>query len=154
MTASTIAFPTDPAQLGDAVGRIAGWTAKWLNELNPNLSREMLTEHFTNDHSVAAIAAVYTRGLADGLTPGDAAAAAGKMLIETWTKAALEAQDEVVRERAAAREAEIDRLLAEDEAETEATGGCPACDTQAIEMCVGCGSCRCDRHDDCERPAE
>ncbi|MFF2612339.1 hypothetical protein [Kitasatospora sp. NPDC058046] len=148
MTTSTTAFPADPDQLGDAVGRIAGWTAKWLNELNPNLSREMLTEHFTRDRSVDAIAAVYTRGLAGGLTPAEAAAEAGKMLIETWAKAALEARDE-----SAAREAEIDRLLAEDEAETEATGGCPACDTQAIEMCVGCGSCRCDRHDDCERPA-
>lgn len=29
---------------------------------------------------------------------------------------------------------------------------CPACDTTSIERCVACGSCRCDRHDDCVRP--
>lgn len=53
-----------------------------------------------------------------------------------------------------AREALIDWLIAEDEAETEATGGCPACDTQHDEMCVACGSCRCDRHDTCTRPTQ
>lgn len=30
---------------------------------------------------------------------------------------------------------------------------CPACDTAAIERCVGCGSCRCDTHEHCTRPA-
>lgn len=32
-------------------------------------------------------------------------------------------------------------------------GMCPACDTAAIERCVGCGSCRCDTHETCVRPA-
>ncbi|MEV2203701.1 hypothetical protein AB0E11_27595 [Streptomyces fradiae] len=32
-------------------------------------------------------------------------------------------------------------------------GMCPACDTAANERCVACGSCRCDRHDTCTRPA-
>lgn len=31
-------------------------------------------------------------------------------------------------------------------------GMCPACDTAAIERCVGCGSCRCDTHEHCVRP--
>lgn len=32
------------------------------------------------------------------------------------------------------------------------TGGCPACDLEADEMCVACGLCNCDRHDACVRP--
>ncbi|MEU4296414.1 hypothetical protein [Kitasatospora aureofaciens] len=53
-----------------------------------------------------------------------------------------------------ALDALIDWLIAEDEAETEATGGCPACDTQHDEMCVACGSCRCDTHERCVRPTQ
>lgn len=38
--------------------------------------------------------------------------------------------------------------LADDDPDT-----CPACDTAPLERCVGCGSCRCDTHEDCVRPA-
>lgn len=38
-------------------------------------------------------------------------------------------------------------------AELQEDGMCPACDTTDLERCVACGSCRCDRHDSCVRPA-
>ncbi|MDP9616420.1 hypothetical protein [Streptomyces demainii] len=34
------------------------------------------------------------------------------------------------------------------------SGGCPICEYEADEMCVGCGRCACDRHDACVRPDE
>lgn len=34
------------------------------------------------------------------------------------------------------------------------SGGCAVCEYEADEMCVGCGSCACDRHDGCVRPDE
>lgn len=36
---------------------------------------------------------------------------------------------------------------------TDDDGMCPACDTTDLERCAACGSCRCDRHDNCVRPA-
>lgn len=39
------------------------------------------------------------------------------------------------------------------DSEDDESGMCPACDTTALERCAACGSCRCDRHDDCVRPA-
>lgn len=30
---------------------------------------------------------------------------------------------------------------------------CPACDLPDWQRCVACGSCQCDRHDNCTRPA-
>ncbi|MEU7092991.1 hypothetical protein [Kitasatospora aureofaciens] len=142
----------DATRLGENVGRIAAWTAKAMHESYPHLRLEMLLDHFTRDHSLEMLSTVYLRGLESGLTPGDAAAEAGAQLVHTWAKAALETRAEIARERAE-REALIDRMLADDEVETEATGGCPACDTQAIEMCAACGSCRCDTHENCIRPA-
>lgn len=40
------------------------------------------------------------------------------------------------------------------ETDTGDDGMCPACDTTPIERCTACGSCRCDRHDNCARPAQ
>lgn len=39
------------------------------------------------------------------------------------------------------------------EPDADDDGMCPACDTTPIERCTACGSCRCDRHDTCVRPA-
>ncbi|MGO4749361.1 hypothetical protein AB4212_12145, partial [Streptomyces sp. 2MCAF27] len=33
-------------------------------------------------------------------------------------------------------------------------GGCPVCELEGDEMCVGCGRCNCDRHETCVRPDE
>ncbi|MFE3033043.1 hypothetical protein ACFXKY_15535 [Streptomyces canus] len=55
--------------------------------------------------------------------------------------------------RTAQREAAIDRALLLDDLELELTGGCGACGLEAGQMCVACGRCNCDRHDDCTRPA-
>jgi hypothetical protein len=44
-------------------------------------------------------------------------------------------------------------LDAERGTEADDDGTCPACDTTVIERCAACGSCRCDRHDNCARPA-
>jgi hypothetical protein len=46
----------------------------------------------------------------------------------------------------------LDLVFALADAETDASGGCSACDTEAIEMCAGCGKCRCHQHDSCTRP--
>jgi hypothetical protein len=46
-----------------------------------------------------------------------------------------------------------DQLLLADDLELAITGGCPTCGLEANQMCVACGSCNCDRHDTCTRPA-
>ncbi|MEH0579053.1 MULTISPECIES: hypothetical protein [Streptomyces] len=51
------------------------------------------------------------------------------------------------------REAAIDRAILIDDLELELTGGCGRCGLEADWMCVACGRCNCDRHDDCTRPA-
>jgi hypothetical protein len=51
------------------------------------------------------------------------------------------------------RQARIDRMLALDDLELEEEGGCGACGLEADDMCVACGQCNCDRHDNCVRPA-
>ncbi|MFL4497579.1 hypothetical protein ACJ6WD_41035 [Streptomyces sp. VTCC 41912] len=43
----------------------------------------------------------------------------------------------------------LDQLFAAEAAELALTGGCPACDLEADEMCRICGLCNCDRHDTC-----
>ncbi|MFB4424835.1 hypothetical protein C5F59_027615 [Streptomyces sp. QL37] len=45
----------------------------------------------------------------------------------------------------------IRRALFVADLETDLTGGCGLCDTEAIEMCAACGQCRCDTHEDCIR---
>lgn len=51
------------------------------------------------------------------------------------------------------REAAISRAMFLDDLELELTGGCGLCGLEADWMCVDCGRCNCDRHDDCKRPA-
>lgn len=51
------------------------------------------------------------------------------------------------------RQARIDRALALDDLELEEEGGCGGCGLEADDMCVACGQCNCDRHDNCDRPA-
>lgn len=51
------------------------------------------------------------------------------------------------------REAAIRRAILVDDLELELTGGCGACGLEADWMCVACGRCNCDRHDQCTRPA-
>jgi len=47
----------------------------------------------------------------------------------------------------------LDRLLFADDFDLAVSGGCPACGLEAGQMCVGCGSCNCDTHENCVRPA-
>lgn len=47
----------------------------------------------------------------------------------------------------------LDRLLFADDFDLAVSGGCPACGLEADWMCVGCGSCNCDTHEHCVRPA-
>ncbi|MGW4007915.1 hypothetical protein [Streptomyces sp. NPDC004763] len=54
--------------------------------------------------------------------------------------------------RTAQREAAIDQAILADDLELDLTGGCSACGLEADQMCVACGRCNCDRHDDCVRP--
>jgi hypothetical protein len=51
------------------------------------------------------------------------------------------------------REAAIDRSIFLDDLELELTGGCGRCGLEADQMCVACGLCNCDKHDQCTRPA-
>jgi len=48
----------------------------------------------------------------------------------------------------------LDRLLFADDFDLSVSGGCPACGLEADWMCVCCGSCNCDTHETCVRPAE
>lgn len=48
----------------------------------------------------------------------------------------------------------LDRAILADSLDIALGGGCPACDTEKDQMCVACGSCRCDTHETCTRPAE
>jgi hypothetical protein len=45
---------------------------------------------------------------------------------------------------------QLDRALFADSLRIALIGGCGHCDTEPDEMCAACGSCRCDRHDDCK----
>lgn len=46
----------------------------------------------------------------------------------------------------------VDRALFADDFDLAVSGGCFACGLEAGQMCVGCGSCNCDTHEDCVRP--
>lgn len=48
----------------------------------------------------------------------------------------------------------LDRLFFADDFDLAVSGGCPACGLEADQMCVACGSCNCDTHETCTRPAE
>jgi hypothetical protein len=47
----------------------------------------------------------------------------------------------------------LDRLLFADDFDLAVSGGCPACGLEAGWVCVACGSCNCDTHENCVRPA-
>lgn len=47
----------------------------------------------------------------------------------------------------------LDRSILADSLAIALGGGCSSCDTEKDEMCVACGSCRCDSHETCTRPA-
>lgn len=47
----------------------------------------------------------------------------------------------------------VDRALFSDDFDLAVSGGCFACGLEADQMCVGCGSCNCDTHGNCVRPA-
>ena len=46
----------------------------------------------------------------------------------------------------------LDRMFFADDFDLAVSGGCPACGLDADQMCVGCGSCNCDTHENCTRP--
>ncbi|MFD6941072.1 hypothetical protein ACFWAP_33600 [Streptomyces goshikiensis] len=89
-----------PEELGDAVGRIAGFAALSLHESFPDLSLERLAETFTTPAAVEMLSLSYMNGLASGLTPGESAAEAGTALIHGWAEARLEARRELDRQKA------------------------------------------------------
>lgn len=74
-------------QLGEAVGRIAGFAALSLHESFPHLSLDGLVETFTRDSATTMIATRFLAGLDEGKTPGEAAGAAGTALIRAWAEA-------------------------------------------------------------------
>lgn len=50
------------------------------------------------------------------------------------------------------RSLRIDRMLMAADLENSLLGGCPFCDLEYDQMCVGCGQCNCDTHETCVRP--
>ncbi|MFF4726365.1 hypothetical protein ACFY3M_13640 [Streptomyces mirabilis] len=85
---TTQQLPTLTAeQLGEAVGRIAGFAALSLHESFPHLSLDGLVETFTRDSATTMIATRFLAQLDDGKTPGEAAGAAGTALIRAWAEA-------------------------------------------------------------------
>ncbi|MFF4388574.1 hypothetical protein ACFY0G_17605 [Streptomyces sp. NPDC001552] len=87
-------------ELGDAVGRIAGFAAKSLHKSFPHLSLEGFVEAFTSPGATSMLAARYLKGLERGLTAGEAAADAGTTLIDAWAEARLETRAQLDREAA------------------------------------------------------
>ncbi|MEU5497937.1 hypothetical protein [Streptomyces griseofuscus] len=79
--------PLTADQIGEAVGRIAGFAALSLHESFPHLSLDGLVETFTRDSATAFLASRYLSGLHDGKTPGEAAGEAGTALIRAWADA-------------------------------------------------------------------
>ncbi|MCX4609438.1 hypothetical protein [Streptomyces mirabilis] len=85
---TTQQLPTVTAeQLGEAVGRIAGFAALSLHESFPHLSLDSLVETFTRASATDFLAKRYLSGLDSGKTPGEAAGAAGAALIWAWAEA-------------------------------------------------------------------
>ncbi|MER6367384.1 hypothetical protein ABT255_03215 [Streptomyces mirabilis] len=74
-------------QLGEAVGRIAGFAALSLHESFPHLDLDGLVETFTRDSATEFLTKRYLSGLDSGKTPGEAAGAAGAALIRAWADA-------------------------------------------------------------------
>ncbi|KPI33304.1 hypothetical protein OV450_1392 [Actinobacteria bacterium OV450] len=89
-----------PAELGDAIGRIAAFAAMSLHESFPHLSLEGLVEAFTSSAATSMLAARFLSGQEHGLTPGQAAAEAGTALIRGWAEARLETRARPDREAA------------------------------------------------------
>ncbi|MCX4458547.1 hypothetical protein OOK58_42295 [Streptomyces sp. NBC_01728] len=88
-------------QLGEAVGRIAGFAALSLHESFPHLDLDGLVETFTRESAVSFLTRRYLAGLGDGKTAGEAAGAAGAALIRVWADARLAARAELDRQTAA-----------------------------------------------------
>lgn len=86
-------LPTVTAeQLGEAVGRIAGFAALSLHESYPHLNLDRLVETFTRSNVTDFLAKRYLSGLDGGKTPGEAAGDAGAALIGVWADARNEAR--------------------------------------------------------------
>lgn len=84
----------------------------------------------------------------------DVTAAASYLTEDQHTNAPDEFWSVVRRfRRTTLREASIDRQIFLDDLELELTGGRGRCGLEADWMCVACGRCNCDRHDQCTRPA-
>lgn len=87
------AIPAIPAdELGEAVGKIAGFAALSLHESFPHLNLDQLAETFTRPRALDMISARFLAGLDSGRTPGEAAADAGTALIRVWADARLAAR--------------------------------------------------------------
>ncbi|MFD9395000.1 hypothetical protein ACFWBB_31010 [Streptomyces sp. NPDC060000] len=79
-------------QLADAVGRIAGVTARALHDEFPHLDLEQLVETFTRPVAAEGIARRYMAALESGATPGEAAGKASTALVHAWADARLAAK--------------------------------------------------------------
>lgn len=90
------------ADLGEAVGKIAGFAALSLHESFPHLSVDDLIETFTRPSATSMIATRFLAELDDGKTPGEAAGTAGSALIRAWADARNTARAKVAQRPATA----------------------------------------------------
>ncbi|MEV6738671.1 hypothetical protein AB0N14_17750 [Streptomyces sp. NPDC051104] len=102
MTTTLAAASTQFAEeLGDAVGRIAAFSAMSLHESFPHLDLDGLVETLTRSSAVQMVSTCYLAGRERGLPAGEAAAEAGTALIRGWSDARLAARAQLDQAKAA-----------------------------------------------------